>query len=74
MSDQQMPFCKSEFLQDVTIELGRRFAPARHPWGSFQAEVELCEHEGEELERLTVWARTYYGTSAGLALWEDNTV
>jgi hypothetical protein len=71
--DPQIPLCRSELLQDISIELGRRFA-ARHPFKSFSAEVDTCEREGENLERLAVWASTYYGTEINLTLWEDGTV
>jgi hypothetical protein len=68
-----IPLCRAEFLQDISIELGRRFA-ARHPFRSFTAEVDTCQHDGESLESLAVWATTYYGTAVNLTLWEDGTV
>src|SRR5437660_334961 len=71
--DPKIPFCRAEFLQDISIELGRRFS-ARHPFRSFAAEADTCEHAGETLERLGVWASTYYGTGTNLTLWEDGTV
>jgi hypothetical protein len=71
--DSQIPLCRSDWLQDVSIELGRRFA-ARHPFRSFTAQVDTCEHEGADFERLAVWASTWYGTLVNLTLWEDRTV
>jgi hypothetical protein len=71
--DPKIPLCRSEWLQDASIELGRRFA-ASHPFRSFTAEVDTCEHEGEHLERLTVWASTWYGTLVNLTLWDDHTL
>ena len=71
--DPKIPLCRSEWLQDVSIELGRRFA-ADHPFRSLNVEVDLCEHEGEWLERLTVWADTWYGTLVNLTLWDDHTL
>jgi hypothetical protein len=71
---QNIPLCQTEFLQDISIELGRRFTPSRHPWRSFSAEVQMCEHEGEQVERLALWASAYYGTWANLTLWEDRRV
>jgi hypothetical protein len=71
--DPKIPLCKSEWLQDASIELGRRFA-THHPFKSFRAEVDTCEHEGEQLERLTFWASTSYGTLAELTLWDDHTL
>ena len=71
--DNKIPLCRSEWFQDASIELGRRFA-ARHPFRSFQVEVDTCEHDGEQLERLTVWASTWYGTLVNLTLWDDRTI
>ncbi len=71
--DREIPLCRSEWLQDASIELGRRFA-ARHPFRSFTVEVDTCDHEGEHLERLTVWASTWYGTLINLTLWDDHTL
>ena len=71
--DPKIPLCRSEWLQDATIELGRRFA-AYHPFRSLTVEVDTCEHEGEHLERLTVRASTWYGTLVNLTLWDDHTV
>lgn len=68
--NQVIPPCESDFPSDVAIEFGRRFVP-RHPWASFSAEVDRCEHEGVPLENLTFWARTHYETQAILELWED---
>jgi hypothetical protein len=74
MSEQpKIPFCRADWLQDVSIELGRRFA-VRHPFRGFSAEVDTCEHEGEELEQLTVWASTWGETVVCLSLWDDHTL
>ena len=74
MSEQpKIPFCRAEWLQDVSIELGRRFA-VRHPFRGFRAEVGTCKHDGEELEQLTVWASTWSETVVCLSLWEDHTL
>lgn len=71
--DPKIPLCRSELLQDISIELGRRFA-GYHPFRTFSCEVDTCDNDGETLERLTVWASTWYGTLASLALWENGTV
>ncbi|HYG34997.1 MAG TPA: hypothetical protein VEC99_09445 [Clostridia bacterium] len=74
MSDDLIiPLCRSEWLQDASIELGRRFA-AHHPFRSFSTQLDTREHEGEHQERLTVWASTWYGTLVNLTLWDDHTV
>ena len=44
--DPIIPLCRAEFLQDISIELGRRFAD-HHPFRSFAVEVDTCEHNGE---------------------------
>jgi hypothetical protein len=36
--------------------------------------VDTCKHEGEKLERLTIWVTTYYLTRVNLTLWEDKTI
>jgi hypothetical protein len=68
-----IPFCRAEFLQDVSIELGRRFARV-HPFRSFDVNVDICEHEGERLERLSCWASTHNGTWANLTVWQNGVV
>jgi hypothetical protein len=69
----KIPLPKTELLQDLVIELGRRFA-ADHPFRSFTVEVDSCEHDGDTLERLSVWAYTSYGTRTNLTVWEDGKV
>lgn len=71
--DARIPLCRAEFLQDISIEFGRRLAK-NHPFRTFNVEAENCEHEGKSLERLTVRASTFYGTEMNLTLWEDRTV
>ena len=72
-ADSRIPLARAEFLQDVSIELGRRFASG-NPFRSFNVEVDFCEHQEEVLERLTVWAATYYGTRVNLNVWENGRV
>jgi hypothetical protein len=67
----EIPLCRSEFLQDFSIELGRRF-PA-HQW-SFQVQTDTCEQEGRVLEELTLLACTPYETGARLIVREDGRV
>ncbi|HVU27055.1 MAG TPA: hypothetical protein VHG71_04885 [Verrucomicrobiae bacterium] len=77
MSDvPKIPLCRSEFLQDFSIHLGTylKSAKTNHGWNSFSAKLDICEHEGEQLERLTIWVRTYYSTGINLTLWEDKTI
>ena len=69
----QVPLCRSEFLQDFSIELGRRFAVNQPPW-SFEVRTDTCEREGRRLEGLTLLAWTPYETGARLIVWEDGRV
>lgn len=69
-----IPLCRSEFLQDFTICLGRHLRSNTHGWRSFTAEVDECEHDGDLLERLTIWITTCYGARINLAVWEDKTI
>lgn len=69
----KIPLPKTELLQDLAIELGRRFA-AEHPFRSFTVEVDSCEHDAETLERLSVWAYTFCGTRTNLTAWEDGVI
>jgi hypothetical protein len=71
--DSKIPLCRSEILQDLSIELGRRFAK-RNPFRSFTVEADFCDHEGDSLERLAAWASTHYGTRVALNLWENGRV
>lgn len=68
---QIIPFCRSEFLQNVSIELGRRL---KHISGSLAVEVDICEHEGDNFERLSIWIFTSTCTRISLTLWDDGTV
>ncbi len=68
-----IPLCQSEFLEDLSIEFGRRFVP-RHPWYGFEAEVDQCEYEGVPLEKLTLRASTFHDTQVILELWEDRSL
>jgi len=69
-----IPFCRSAFLQDFSIHLGSYLKNADHGWNQFSAEMDICEHDGDRLERLTIWITTYYSTGINLTLWEDKTV
>ena len=71
---QIIPLCRSEFLQDFSIELGRRLKSIRHQSQSVVAEVRFDEHEGRELEALSVWIKTSDHTRATISLWENQTI
>jgi hypothetical protein len=68
----QIPLCRAEFLQDISIELGRQFAAA--PFRRMCFDHDTCEYKGETLERLTFCADTHYGTGASLTLWDNGMV
>jgi hypothetical protein len=75
MSDvANIPLCRSELLQDFSIGLGVYLESAKHGWSSFSAKVDICEHEGEQLERFSIWITTIYSTGVNLTLWEDKTI
>jgi hypothetical protein len=68
----QIPLCRSKFLQDVTIALGRRSLKSlrqAHPTLTFV--VAFDEVEGSKVERLDVEARTLSGRLTKVTLWED---
>jgi len=73
-SSLNIPLCRSEFLQDFSIHLGTHSKFAKRYWYSFTAKVDICEHEGIEIERLTIWITTVYRTAVNLTLWEDKTI
>lgn len=68
-----MPYCEDKFLRDVTISLGLRMI-THGPSVSLSAEVDVCVHDGEDIERLSIWARPYCGVLMNLTLWDDGTV
>jgi len=72
--EQIIPFCRTEFLQDFAIALGRCLKPIRYASKSIVAEVDTCEHQGQDLERLAVWIDTWNYTRTSLTLWEDRMV
>ena len=69
-----IPLCRSEALQDFTIKLGLYLKSKTNGWSGFSAEVDVCEFERENLERLTLWIWTHYSTRVNFTLWEDRTV
>jgi hypothetical protein len=68
--DWHMPLCRSAYLQDYSIELGRHFSRHR-PFRFFRIQTESCERDGRELEGLSMLAGTSYDTGARLIVWED---
>lgn len=75
MSDApKIPLCRSEFLQDFAIDLGRHLRATDHGWRSFQTVVDICEHEGKSLERLNIWVTTYDFTQVCLSLYENKII
>ncbi len=72
-NDWNIPFCRSEFLQDFTIELGLCLG-ARPPFTYLRVEADRCDYEGQNMERLSLWAENPYGTGATLNLREDRLI
>jgi len=71
----KIPLCRSEFLQDFTIKLGVYMKHRKPGWRGFlTASRDVCEHEGENLERLAIWIQTYDYVRTNLVLWENETI
>lgn len=68
----EIPLCRSEFLQDFCIEIGRRVQRGEFP-STPSMEAETREQEGEKLECLWTWVRTYYMTRVTMMLLENMT-
>jgi len=70
-----IPFCRTDFLQDLSIEVGLRFA-TYHPWNHLYAETGKYTEDEEEFEMLTVWAQLYLGVGVWLNLiaYEDRAI
>lgn len=71
--DNRIPYCHDKFLRDVSIAIGLRFITHDSLTG-FSVGVDTCAHDGEDFERLSIWARPYYGVWMNLTLWDDGTV
>jgi hypothetical protein len=68
-----IPLCRSDFLQDFSIEFGRRLKPIRYQVSSVEFSLEIEEAADKALERLTVWL-TAVGRRTTITLWENRTV
>ena len=69
-----IPLCRSRFLQDVTIALGRRSLKSlRKSNPSLVFDVAEDEVHGSAVERLDIEARTVLGRLTKITLWEDGT-
>ena len=67
-----IPVCRSEFLQDVTIALGRRSLKSlRHRNAALHFAVSEEEVNGEPHERLDIEVRTRSGASTNITIWQD---
>jgi hypothetical protein len=69
-----IPFCRSEFLQDFSIELGRQLKPIRHECSSIDCSVETCDDEGQVSEKITVWLKSACNTRTTISLWDNRHV
>lgn len=65
-----IPLCRSEFLQDFSIQLGVKLR-SRFLWGGCTVVVDMCDHQGEELERFSLWIHGLYRTRINLVVWEN---
>jgi hypothetical protein len=66
-----LPFCKSPFLQDVIIELGRKL---KEMPGTFEVTVDSYEEAERKGERLAIWVYSYTFTAISLQLWDEETI
>jgi hypothetical protein len=69
-AQETIPFCRSEFLQDFTIDFGRHIRQNGHGW-IWSMNVDLVECDDQTMERLTLWIWTSWSTLINLTLWED---
>lgn len=71
-SKSAIPICRSDFLQDVTIALGRRSLKSlRMSNPTLVFTVSEDEVNGLSVERLDIEARTTLGRLTKMTLWED---
>jgi len=68
-----IPLCRSEFLQDFSIEFGRQLKPIRYQVSSVEFSLDIEEAGHKALERLTFWL-TSVGTRTTITLWENRSV
>ena len=68
-----IPLCRSEFLQDFTIDFGQYLKRHWHGW-QWTMEVDWVEGVDGLEERLTLWIWTFWETRVNLTLWEDETI
>jgi len=67
----KIPLCRSDFLQDVTISLGRRSLKSIRKSNQLTFEVSEECIEGKSLERLDVEAESWSEGLTRIVLWED---
>ncbi|HRH97028.1 MAG TPA: hypothetical protein PLB55_13895 [Prosthecobacter sp.] len=68
-----LPLCRSEFLQDVTIALGRWRKGFKYQMAEFECEVREDKDGGESFECLTIHCHEHDGSILSLHLWDDQT-
>ena len=72
-----IPLCRSEFLQDVTIAIGQRQKGFKYHLKGLSYDV-IDDYksadgsdDGDSLERLTIRCADYSGSTLELHIWED---
>jgi hypothetical protein len=68
-----IPLCRSDFLQDFSIEFGRQLKPIRYQVSSVEFSLGVEEAGDKALEQLTIWL-TAIGRRTTIALWENRSV
>lgn len=67
-----IPLCRSTFLQDVTIELGRRSLKSiRYQNPTLEFDVAEEEVEGSPMERLEIETRNITGGITAMTIWAN---
>jgi len=64
-----IPLCKSLFLQEVCIALGRRMKAVR--FANRRLTITSAFMEGEDEERLAIEARTWLNLATQIVIWAD---
>ena len=71
--ENRIPYCQDKFLRDVSVALGLRLI-THGCVTDYSVDVDSCTHDGDEFERLSIWARPYFGVWMNLSLWDDGTI
>src|SRR3954466_2106016 len=71
---EKIPLCRSNFLQDLSIELGLHLKSLHFAAKSFKVHDNSVERNGDTFKQLVVIVDTWNNTQATLAVSEDHTL